>query len=82
MIKLAICGAGGRIGRTIYKSLVGNNDFKIEFGVDFCGANDLPFPVFKSFAEANGTCDVIVDFSNASTLEDILSYALAKTTTW
>ncbi len=78
MIKLAICGAGGRIGRTIYKSLVGNNDFKIEFGVDFCGANDLPFPVFKSFAEANGTCDVIIDFSNASTLEDILSYALAK----
>lgn len=78
MIKLAICGAGGRIGRTIYKTLVGNDDFKIEFGVDFFGANDLPFPVYKSFSEATGTCDVIIDFSNASTLEDILSFAIAK----
>lgn len=78
MIKLAICGAGGRIGRTIYKTLVGNNDFEIQFGVDKFGGNDLPFPVFKSFAESNGNCDVIIDFSNASSLEDILSFAIAK----
>lgn len=44
MINIAICGVNGRIGRTIYKALLSNQDYKIVFGVDKFGGNDFPFP--------------------------------------
>ena len=45
MINIAVSGAAGRIGRTIYKTLIGSEDFNIVFGVDAFGATDLPYPV-------------------------------------
>lgn len=80
MINIAICGVNGRIGRTIYKALLSNQDYKIVFGVDKFGGNDFPFSVFKSFAEVSQNLrpDVIIDFSNASSLEDILKYSLSN----
>ena len=80
MINIAICGVNGRIGRTIYKALLSNQDYKIVFGVDKFGGNDFPFSVFKSFAEVSQNLrpDVIIDFSNASSLDDILKYSLSN----
>lgn len=78
MINIAVSGAAGRIGRTIYKTLIGSEDFNIVFGVDAFGATDLPYPVYKSFSEAALDVDVIVDFSSASALDDILAYAVER----
>lgn len=80
MIKLALAGAGGRMCRTIYKTLIGSKDFEITFGVDLCPASDLPFPVYRSFEDAALNADVIIDFSKADSLEDILSYAVRTNT--
>lgn len=78
MINIAVSGAAGRIGRTIYKTLIGSEDFNIVFGVDAFGATDLPYPIYKSFSEAALDVDVIVDFSSASALDDILAYAVER----
>lgn len=78
MINIAVSGAAGRIGRTIYKTLIGSEDFNIVFGVDAFGATDLPYPVYKSFSEAALDVDVIIDFSSASALDDILAYAVER----
>ena len=42
MIKIAVSGAAGRIGKTIYTTLIGSDKFEIVFGVDARGAGDLP----------------------------------------
>ncbi len=76
MIKLALSGAAGRMCRTIYKSLIGTNDFVVSFGVDPYPASDLQFPLFQSFQDANLDCDVIIDFSCAKSLDDVLDYAV------
>ena len=78
MIKIAISGAGGRIGRTMYKSLIGSTEFEAVFGVDVNGADDLPYPVYKSFAASPLDADVVIDFSSPSALDDILAYAAEK----
>lgn len=78
MIKIAVSGAAGRIGRTIYKTLIGSSEYEIVFGVDAFGASDLPYPVYKSFADVTLDADVIVDFSSPSALNDILAYALGR----
>ena len=49
MIKIAISGAAGRIGRTMYKSLIGSTEFQAVFGVDVNGADDLPIPSTRAF---------------------------------
>lgn len=78
MIKIAVSGAAGRIGRTIYKSLIGSTEFEAVFGVDINGADDLPYPVYKKFADAPLDADVIIDFSSPAALDDILAYAAEK----
>ena len=78
MIKIAVSGAAGRIGRTIYKSLIGSTEFEAVFGVDVNGADDLPYPVYRKFADAPLDADVVVDFSSPAALDDILAYAAEK----
>ena len=68
----------GRIGRTMYKSLIGSTEFEAVFGVDVNGADDLPYPVYKSFAASPLDADVVIDFSSPSALDDILAYAAEK----
>lgn len=80
MIRLALSGAGGRICRTLYKSLIGSKDFEIVFGVDFYPADDLPYPVYRKFGDAVLEADVIIDFSKADALDEILNYAVAHNT--
>ena len=75
MIRIAISGAAGRIGRTMYKSLIGSTEFEAVFGVDVNGAEDLPYPVFRSFEEAPDGADVVIDFSSPAALDDIIAYA-------
>ena len=76
MIKIAISGAAGRIGRTMFKSLIGSTEFEAVFGVDVNGADDLPYPVYKSFDAAPLDADVVIDFSSPAALDDILAYAV------
>ena len=46
MIKIAVSGAAGRIGKTIYTTLIGSDKFEIVLGVDTPGAGDMPYPVY------------------------------------
>ena len=62
MIRIALSGAGGRMGRTVYKSLIDSKEFQIVFGVDPYPTEDLPFPVYKSFEGCTLEADVILDF--------------------
>lgn len=78
MIKIAVSGAAGRIGRTIYKSLIGSTEFEAVFGVDVNGADDLPYPVYRKFADSPLDADVVIDFSSPAALDDILAYAAEK----
>ncbi len=80
MIRLALNGAGGRMCRTIYKTLIGSTDFDIVYGVDPYPADDLPYPVYRTFGDCVLEADVIIDFSKADSLDEVLSYAVAHKT--
>ena len=76
MIRIALSGAGGRMGRTVYKSLIDSKEYQIVFGVDPYPTEDLPFPVYRSFEGCTLEADVILDFSSPSSLDGILDYAV------
>ena len=75
MIKTILCGACGKMGRFVAGCALGDSQLQIVAGVDrFCSTAD--FPLFASFDEITVDADVIIDFSNVSLLDDLLTFAV------
>ncbi len=77
-MNIILSGIGGHMGREIV-TLAGEGKYGacIVGGVDPNGASYEDIPVFKSFDEADPSCDVIVDFSHHSATEALLDFAVS-----
>ena len=74
MVKIAITGANGKMGRVIASLAAARSDCKVIGGVDL---NDTPngaFTIVKLPFDLPERPDVIIDFSHPSALDDLLSY--------
>ena len=78
MVKMIMHGCNGRMGHVIVDLCKEDQEIQIVAGVDAFGENTYDFPVFKSLSECNVDADVIVDFSNASAVDGLLDYCVAK----
>lgn len=74
MYKIALSGCNGRMGRVITDIVSKKEDLKIVAGFDINTAKNADFPVFSDPFEFTGECDAIIDFSNPSSTEHLLSY--------
>ena len=74
MTKIAITGACGRMGRVIAGLCAERNDCSIIAGIDKVGEKYENFPIYKGLFDMTEKPDVIIDFSHASVLPDLLSY--------
>ncbi len=79
MIKVILCGSGGRMGEFVAKAVKNDSDTEIIAGVDKYNSGQQ-FPVFETFSEINKKADVIIDFSNPSTLDGLLEFAVKSKT--
>ena len=77
MFKLLISGASGKMGQKVLSALKGDNDLLPTCGVsieeDFSNPN---FPIYKSFLDVKEKVDVIIDFSSAVVVDELLSFAV------
>ncbi len=78
MLKIALSGCNGRMGRVIQDIVSGRENMRIVAGFDINTAKTSGFPVFSDPFEYQGACDVIIDFSNASSTEHLLAYCEKK----
>lgn len=78
MVKMIMHGCNGRMGHVIVDLCKEDQEIQVVAGVDAFGENTYDFPVFKSLSECNIDADVIVDFSNASAVDGLLDYCVAK----
>ena len=74
MIKILLSGCSGKMGAAVINLAGEDNDVEIIAGVDSVNRK-LPFPVFSGFKDVTVTPDVIIDFSNVSVLDNMLSFA-------
>ncbi len=74
MLKIALSGCNGRMGRVIQDIVSGKENMRIVAGFDINTKKCADFPVFSDPFEFKGGCDVIIDFSNASSTEHLLEY--------
>lgn len=73
-MKVWISGALGYMGREV-AAAAQQNGHEIAGGVD-PRAGTAAFPLYPSFAQAQGAGDVIIDFSSPDALDDVLAYAV------
>ncbi|MBQ4637760.1 MAG: 4-hydroxy-tetrahydrodipicolinate reductase [Clostridia bacterium] len=75
MLNIVINGACGRMGRMIADVAQTDNNINIVAGVDkFAAGATMSFPLFENLKDVNAGADVIVDFSKAEALPDVLDY--------
>ena len=74
MVKIAITGANGKMGRVISGLIAQRGDCEVIAGIDLNTDRNELFPVYKSPFDMPEKPDVIIDFSHPSALDDLLSY--------
>ena len=80
MTNITLCGAGGKMGRTIQKCITDRDDCKIISGIDLNTESYADFPIFSAPCELPEKPDVIIDYSHPSCLKSLLEYSLTTGT--
>ena len=80
MVKIIMHGCNGKMGQVVTKIVKEDAQCEIVAGIDkYMGiAND--YPVFESLEKCDVKADVIIDFSNASSTDDLLDYCVKTKT--
>ena len=68
------------LGATLFSGLVKEDDvIEIVAGIDKFTGIENPYPVFTSLAECDVQADVVIDFSNAAAVDELLDVCVEKT---
>lgn len=76
MIKILLNGCNGHMGQIISQLLQKNEEISIAAGISPSGVMKNSYSVFKNIFDCKENFDVIIDFSKADCLDDLLTYAL------
>ena len=78
MTNIIMNGCNGRMGRMITDIANKDTDVQIIAGIDAYDKVANDYPVFTNIFDCNVDADVIIDFSTASAIDDLLKYAVEK----
>ena len=76
MISILLSGCNGKMGKTVTEYLASKDDCVICAGVDICSDSTYGYTVFNCFDDVVVDFDVILDFSTATNLDNLLNFAL------
>lgn len=75
MIKVLICGIGGKMGGNILSLCKSDAEMQAVCGVDIHKPENAEVPVYPSFSDVKEKVDVVIDFSSPSVLRGELEWA-------
>lgn len=78
MIKAIMNGCNGKMGQVITGICKADSEIEIVAGVDLYDGIKNDYPVFPNISVCDVKADVIIDFSNAKAVEDLLIYSAEK----
>ncbi|MBP3761044.1 MAG: 4-hydroxy-tetrahydrodipicolinate reductase [Ruminococcus sp.] len=80
MTNIAICGANGKMGKTVYNCIQERDNCKVIAGIDVYTNQYADFPIVEKPSLLPEKPDVIIDFSNPASLDGLLEYCLSTGT--
>ena len=78
MVKILMHGCNGKMGRMITEIVKNEEDAVIAAGVDKFTGNPNDYPVFVEITQCDVDVDVVIDFSNAGAVDELLDYCVKK----
>lgn len=78
MTKAIMHGCNGKMGRMIADIIREDESITLAAGVDVFDEGKNPFPVFQQIKDCDVEADVVIDFSTASAVDDLLEYCVEK----
>ena len=72
-------GCNGKMGQVISGLVKEDDVIEIVAGIDKFTGIENPYPVFTSLAECDVQADVVIDFSNAAAVDELLDVCVEKT---
>ena len=78
MVKILMHGCNGKMGRMIIEIVKNEEDAVIAAGVDKFTGIPNDYPVFEKITQCDVDVDVVIDFSNAGAVDELLDYCVKK----
>ncbi len=78
MTKVIMHGCNGKMGQVITGLIAQDEDVEIVAGIDTYDEKKNDYPVYKSIRECQIAADVVIDFSNAKAVDELLNYCGEK----
>lgn len=78
MVNVIMHGCNGKMGRNIAALIADDPEITLAAGVDVFDEGKNPFPVFKDIRDCDTEADVIIDFSAAPAVDNLLTYCEEK----
>lgn len=78
MVKILMHGCNGKMGRMITEIVKNEEDAVIAAGVDKFTGIPNDYPVFEEITQCDVDGDVVIDFSNAGAVDELLDYCVKK----
>ena len=78
MTRAIMNGCNGKMGQCITGICAQDPDIEIVAGIDLYDGIENDYPVFSSLQECTAEADVIIDFSNAKAVDELLKYGVEK----
>lgn len=78
MVKILMHGCNGKMGRMITEIVKNEEDTVIAAGVDKFTGIPNDYPVFEEIAQCDVDVNVVIDFSNAGAVDELLDYCVKK----
>lgn len=78
MTKVIMHGCNGKMGQTITAMCKDDPEIEIVAGVDLYDGIKNDYPVFPNISLCDVEADVVIDFSNAKAVDDLLVYCVDK----
>ena len=80
MIKVAINGINGKMGKVLSNAVRNQEDMELVCGFDIYDDGTNGCPVYKTPSDCSDHVDVVIDFSHPALFEGLLEYGLATGT--
>ncbi|MCI8342163.1 MAG: 4-hydroxy-tetrahydrodipicolinate reductase [Firmicutes bacterium] len=77
MIDIILNGCGGKMGRVVESVVNSDENCRIVAGIDPAAAS-AEYPVFSSASQCTVAADVIIDFSTAAAVSELLDFSAEK----
>ena len=78
MVRAIMHGCNGKMGQVITKLAEGDGQIKIVAGIDRNKGLNNTYPVFETLKECTVEADVVIDFSNAAAVDELLAVCVEK----